>query len=148
MNHQGTSRDRMLRMWPRITVLNNYSPKWYRERKRHDSQRGFIHFHPIYYLKGDRVLGNSILRNSSSECQNQDQAEICAYLWKNPGYALRLGLRPWLERKWSIDSLFRLGSSHVVFLISLIHEVKDNISLKNQKMVVLLNNFFRQNQAS
>ena len=32
----------------------------------------FIHFHPIYYLKGYRALGNSILRNSSSECQNQD----------------------------------------------------------------------------
>ena len=46
---------------------------WYREGKWHDSQRGFIHFHPIYYLKGDRALGNSILRNSSSECQNQDQ---------------------------------------------------------------------------
>ena len=70
MNHQGTSRDRMLRTWP---LLNNYSPKWYRGGKRHDSQRGFIHFHPIYYLKGDRALGNSILRNSSSECQNQDQ---------------------------------------------------------------------------
>ena len=42
-------------------------------------------------------------------------------------------LRPWLERKWSIDSLFRLGSSHVVFLISLIHEVKDNISLYKSK---------------
>ena len=38
-------------------------------------------------------------------------------------------LRPWLERIWSIDSLFQLGSSHVVFLSSLIHEVKDNMSL-------------------
>ena len=78
MNHQGTLRDRMLRTWPRITILNNYSPKWYREGKWHDSQRGFIHFHPIYYLKGDRALGNSILRNSSSECQNQDQHSFIA----------------------------------------------------------------------
>ena len=68
----------MLRTWPRITILNNYSPKWYREGKWHDSQRGFIHFHPIYYLKGDRALGNSILRNSSSECQNQDQHSFIA----------------------------------------------------------------------
>ena len=30
------------------------SGKW------HDSQQGFIHFHPIYYLKGDRARGNSI----------------------------------------------------------------------------------------
>ena len=51
---------------------------WYREGKWHDSQRGFIHFHPIYYLKGDRALGNSILRNSSSECQNQDQHSFIA----------------------------------------------------------------------
>ena len=78
MNHQGTSRDRMLRTWPRITILNNYLPMWYREGKWHDSQRGFIHFHPIYYLKGDRALGNSILRNSSSECQNQDQHSFIA----------------------------------------------------------------------
>ena len=79
MNHQGTSRDRMLRTWPRITILNNYSPKWYREGKQHDSQRAsFIHFHPMYYLKGDRALGNSILRNSSSECQNQDQHSLIA----------------------------------------------------------------------
>ena len=42
-------------------------------------------------------------------------------------------LPPWLERKWSIGSLFRLGSSHVVFLISLIHEVKDNISFYKSK---------------
>ena len=63
----------MLRTWPRITTRNNYSPNWYREGKWHDSQRGFVHFHPIYYLKGDRALANSILRNSSSECQNQDQ---------------------------------------------------------------------------
>ena len=68
----------MLRTWPRITILNNYSPKWYREGKGHDSQRGFIHFHPMYYLKGDRALGNSILRNSSSECQNQDQHSFIA----------------------------------------------------------------------
>ena len=68
----------MLRTWPRITILNNYSPKWYREGKCHESQRGFIHFHPIYYLKGDRALGNSILRNSSSECQNQDQHSFIA----------------------------------------------------------------------
>ena len=53
-------------------------PKWYREGKQQDSQRGFIHFHPIYYLKGDRALGNSILRNSSSECQNQDQHSFIA----------------------------------------------------------------------
>ena len=50
----------MLRTWPRIAILNNYSPKWYREGKWHDSQQGFIHFHPIYYLKGDRARGNSI----------------------------------------------------------------------------------------
>ena len=68
----------MLRTWPRITILNNYSPWWYREGKWQDSQRGFIHFHPIYYLKGDRALGNSILRNSSSECQNQDQHSFIA----------------------------------------------------------------------
>ena len=68
----------MLRTWPRITILNNYAPKWYREGKQHDSQRGFIHFHPIYYLKGDRALDNSILRNSSSECQNQDQHSLIA----------------------------------------------------------------------
>ena len=68
----------MLRTWPRITVLNNYSTKWYREGKWHDSQRGFIHFHPIYNLKGDMALGNSILRNSSSECQNQDQHSFIA----------------------------------------------------------------------
>ena len=68
----------MLRTWPRITVLNNYSTKWYREGKWHDSQRGFIHFHPIYNLKGDKALGNSILRNSSSECQNQDQHSFIA----------------------------------------------------------------------
>ena len=68
----------MLRTWPQITILNNYSPKWYREGKGHDSQRGFIHFHPMYYLKGDRALGNSILRNSSSECQNQDQHSFIA----------------------------------------------------------------------
>ena len=68
----------MLRTWPRITILNNYLPMWYREGKWHDSQRGFIHFHPIYYLKGDRALGNSILRNSSSECQNQDQHSLIA----------------------------------------------------------------------
>ena len=68
----------MLRTLPRITILNNYSPKWYRGGKWHDSQRGFIHFHPIYYLKGDRALGNSILRNSSSECQNQDQHSLIA----------------------------------------------------------------------
>ena len=68
----------MLRTWARITILNNYSPKWYREGKWHDSQQGFIHFHPIYYLKGDRALGNSILRNSSSECQNQDQHSFIA----------------------------------------------------------------------
>ena len=42
-------------------------------------------------------------------------------------------LHPWLERKWSIDSSFRLGSSHVVSLISLIHEVKDNIPLYKSK---------------
>ena len=68
----------MLRTWPRITILNNYSPKWYREGKWHDSQRGFIRSHPIYYLNGDRALGNSILRNSSSECQNQDQHSLIA----------------------------------------------------------------------
>ena len=68
----------MLRTWPRITILNNYSPKWYREGKWHDSQRGFIHFHPIYCLKGDRALANSILRNSSSECQNQDRHSFIA----------------------------------------------------------------------
>ena len=73
MSRQETSRDRMLRTWPRIAILNNYSPKWYREGKWHDSQQGFIHFHPIYYLKGDRARGNSILRNSLSECQNQNQ---------------------------------------------------------------------------
>ena len=61
-----------------MTILNNYSPKWYLEGKWHDSQRGFIHFQPIYYLKGDRALGNSILRNSSSECQNQDQHSFIA----------------------------------------------------------------------
>ena len=83
MNHQGTSRDRMLRTLPRITVLNNYSPKWYREGKWHDSQRGFLHFHPIYYLKGDRALGNSIPRNSSSECQNQDQHSFIARTYKH-----------------------------------------------------------------
>ena len=77
MNHYGTSRDQMLRTWPWIKILNNYSPKWYREGKK-DSQWGFIHFHPIYYLKGDRALGNSILRNSSSECQNQDQHSFIA----------------------------------------------------------------------
>ena len=38
----------------------------------------FIHFHPIYYLKGDRARGNSILRNSLSECQNQDQHSFIA----------------------------------------------------------------------
>ena len=59
-------------------ILNNYSPKWYREGNQHDSQRGFIHFHPIYYLTGDRALGNSILRNSSSESQNQDQHSFIA----------------------------------------------------------------------
>ena len=32
----------------------------------------------MYYLKGDRALGNSILRNSSSECQNQDQHSFIA----------------------------------------------------------------------
>ena len=68
----------MLRTWPRRTILNNYSPWWYREGKWHDSRRGFIRFHPIYYLKGDRALGNSILRNSSSECQNQDQHSFIA----------------------------------------------------------------------
>ena len=78
MNHQGTSHDRMLRTWPRIIILNNFLPKWYREGKWHDLQQGFIHFHPIYYLKGDRALGNSILRNSSSECQNQDQHSFIA----------------------------------------------------------------------
>ena len=83
MNHQGTSRDRMLRTLPRITILNNYSPKWYREGKWHDSQRGFLHFHPIYYLKGDRALGNSIPRDSSSECQNQDKHSFIAHTYKH-----------------------------------------------------------------
>ena len=32
----------------------------------------------MYYLKGDRALGNSILRNVSSECQNQDQHSFIA----------------------------------------------------------------------
>ena len=57
---------------------DNYSPKWYREGKWHDSQRGFIHFHPIYYLKCDRALGNSILRNSSIERRTQDQHSFIA----------------------------------------------------------------------
>ena len=69
----------MLRTWPRITILNNYYLKWYREGKWYDSQQqGFIHLYPIYYLKGDRALSNSILRNSSSECQSQDQHSFIA----------------------------------------------------------------------
>ena len=55
-------------------LFNESSTKWYREGKWHDSQRGFIHFHPIYGM----ALGNSIIRNSSSECQNQDQHSFIA----------------------------------------------------------------------
>ena len=51
---------------------------WYREGKWYDSQQGFIHFHTIYYLKGDRALVNSIPRNSPSECQNQHQHSFIA----------------------------------------------------------------------
>ena len=116
----------MLRTWPRITILNNYAPKWYREGKQHDSQRGFIHFHPIYYLKGDRALGNFILRNSSSECQNQDQhsfkarsntdwnssqmVSLKSSLWRQ---SVKMAVKYHLWKRWprTFFSLFFLLSS-------------------------------------
>ena len=51
-------------------VANNNTKQLLTDRSGTETESGTTH---IYYLKGDRVLGNSILRNSSNECQNQDQ---------------------------------------------------------------------------
>ena len=126
----------MLRTWPRITILNNYSPKWYREGKWHDSQRGFIHFHPIYYLKGDRALGNSILRNSSSECQNQDQHSFIARTntdWNSlpNGVIEKQSVKAVCENGRQVPSLKTLTPDlfFIIFLLSCDHSHFDYLNI-------------------
>ena len=107
-------------------------PKWYREGKQQDSQRGFIHFHPIYYLKGDRALGNSILRNSSSGYQNQEQHSFKARSNTDWNSSQMVSLKSSLW-KWPSSTIFKNDDPgpfyHYFFLLSSEHSHFDYLNI-------------------